>query len=106
MCYTHKFKFIIKPYCEPIGKIITGYKEVLIFLGGVVQQMLVCNSPRKLSPSKSGCENGKSEQLDSDMQLAMSLAASESPTLAALRVDPPPNLPGREQLLTAVLKLR
>ena len=68
--------------------------------------MLVCNSPRKLSPSKSGCESGKCEQLDRDLQLAMSLAASESPTLAALRVDPPPNLPGRELLLTAVLKLR
>ena len=25
--FTYKFKFIIRPYSEPIGKIVTGYKK-------------------------------------------------------------------------------
>ena len=66
-----------------------------------MQQMLVCNSPKKLSPSKSGWENGKcdEQQIDRDLELAMSLAASERPTLANLRVEQPSNLPGRKLLL-------
>ena len=78
---------------------------VLIFLGGAVQQMLVCNSPKKLSPSKLGWENGKCNQLARDLELAMSLAASERPELATLRVETPSNLPGSELLLcTATAK--
>ena len=61
-----------------------------------MQQMLVCNSPKKLSPSKLGWENGKCNQLARDLELAMSLAASERPELATLRVETPSNLPGSE----------
>ena len=77
---------------------IVGFLGVIILIsvGGTVQQMMVCNSPKKLVPSRSGRESGRCGQMDRDLEVAMSLAASERPALAGLRVEPPPNLPGRE----------
>ena len=62
-------------------------------LGGVVQQMLVCNSPKKLSTPT---HNGSCDRTNQDLEIAKSLAASERPALGRLKVEPPSNLPGEE----------